>query len=134
MTDQSWDERAAALTRSAERLVVGTQVVPVGRAVLRVETVTEEVLVPVTVTRQRVRVDVVDVDPAAGPATDQLLGGTRNGATGAWLTLYDEQPVVTVQAVPTERVRLVTEWVSGSEDVHAELAHDEVVVEQEAFP
>ena len=44
------------MTRSEEQLQVSTVVEPWTRAVLRIEEVTEEVLVPVTITRQQARV------------------------------------------------------------------------------
>ncbi|WP_165628961.1 DUF2382 domain-containing protein [Klenkia taihuensis] len=49
------------------------------------------------------------------------------GATGDWVVLTQDEPVVTTRPVPVERVRLVTEWVTGTQEVTATLAHEEVV-------
>lgn len=117
--------------RSEERLRVRTEVVPYRKAVLRVETTTEEVLVPVTITRQHARVEYLDVDPttASSSSPDLLIGGRLTGATSAWLTLTSDEPVVSTRAVPVSRVRLVTAWVTSTHDVQAQLAH-EVVTEE----
>lgn len=116
--------------RSEEQLRIGTEVVPYRKAVLRVETTTEEVLVPVTITRQHARVEYVDIDPATAPpiSPDLLIGDRVTGATSAWLTLTVEEPVISTRAVPVERIRLATEWVTDTHDIHAQLAH-EVVTE-----
>lgn len=120
------------LTRSEERLVVTTEAVPVRRAVLRVETTTEEVMVPVTLTRQHVRLEYVDVDPtgAVPVPTEQLL----DGAVGDWLVLTADEPVVGTRPVPTERVRLVTSWVSAEQQIQVELAHEDVSVDTTDLP
>ncbi|MCW2581629.1 MAG: uncharacterized protein JWQ53_419 [Klenkia sp.] len=114
------------MIRSAERLLVDTEVVPYRKAVLRVETTTEEVLVPVTITRQHARVEYVDIEPADAPAIspELLIGGRSTGATSAWLTLTVDEPVVSTRAVPVERVRMVTDWVTGTQDVQAEISHE----------
>ncbi|SDO99950.1 protein of unknown function [Klenkia soli] len=124
MTSAPRTPEPGTLVLTAQQLSTTTEAVPVRRAVLRVETTTEQVMVPVTLTRQRARLHYVDVDPAAAvpvPA-EQLL----DGATGGWLVLTADEPVVTTRAVPVERVRLVTSWVTGSQDVEAALAHDEL--------
>jgi stress response protein YsnF len=120
------------LIRSEERLVVTTEAVPVRRAVLRVETTTEEVMVPVTLTRQHVRLEYVDVEPAdAVPVpTERLL----DGAVGDWLVLTADEPVVGTRPVPTERVRLVTSWVSAEQQIQVELAHEDVSVDTTDLP
>ena len=118
----------AEVLRSEEHLHVTTQVVPYGRAVLRIETTTEQVMVPVTVTRQHARVEYLDVDPGAAGPVDLPLGAPTTGATTAWLTLTADEPVVTTRAVPVERVRLATEWVAASQVVHAQVSREVVDV------
>jgi hypothetical protein len=116
------------LTRSEERLTVGTEVVPVRRAVLRIDTTTEEVMVPVTITRQHARLEYIDVDPATAlPVTQDLLpDDRRTGALSAWVTLTVDEPVVTTRPIPIERVRLVTEWITDQQVITADLAHEEI--------
>jgi len=134
----------AAMTRSEERLQVSTVVEPWTRAVLRIEEVTEEVMVPVTITRQQARIEYLPVTRTDGPGstgpgntslgthglgTDGEAGvpGTaRTTSTGAWVTLYTEQPSVTLERVPTERVRLTTDWVTEDTRVTEELRREQV--------
>lgn len=115
-----------AMTRSEERLHVDTVVEPWTRAVLRIETVTEEVMVPVTITRQQARIEHLPLRPgtdAAGAAGD---AGRREGRAGDWVTLYADQPVVTLERTPVERVRLTTEWVTEEQTVTDQLRHEEI--------
>lgn len=125
-----------AMTRSEERLVVDTVTEPWARAVLRIETVTEEVMVPVTITRQQARIEYrplrgTDGALPAGAAGvlddgDQGVPGTRRGRTTEWVTLYGDQPVVTLERAPVERVRLTTDWVTERQVVTDRLRHEEV--------
>lgn len=118
------DRQLSEVTRSEEHLTVTSEAVPVRRAVLRVETTTEEVLVPVTLTRQHVRLDHVDLDPDAAIPVE--TGSLLAGATSSWLVLTADEPVVTTRQVPVERVRLVTDWVTTQRDVQVQLSHEEV--------
>ena len=118
----------AAMTRSEERFAVSTTVEPWARAVLRIEEVTEEVMVPVTVTRQRARIEFVPLRPgdtAAGAAPVEP-GAER---TGGWVTLYGEEPVVTVERRPTERVRLATSWTTEEQTVSGTLRREELALD-----
>jgi len=112
-----------AVTRAEERLDVGTEVIPVGRARLVVETTTEEVLVPVRVTRQRVRVEMT------GPQDTAAVDVPRTGRSTDWLVLHADEPVVTVRSVPVERVRLATAWVPGQTEVSATVSREVVEVD-----
>jgi stress response protein YsnF len=117
-------QESGAMTRSEERLTVRTEVVPTRRAVLRVETTSEQVMVPVTITRQHAYVDYVDIDPADATPVDPAL--LLNGAATAWSVLTADEPVVTTRPVPVERVRLVTNWVAQQHTVQTQLAHEEL--------
>lgn len=88
-----------------------------------VETTTEEVLVPVRVTRQRVRVEM------SAPSSTTAVDVPPTPQTTGWLTLHADEPVVTVRSVPVERVRLVTEWVRGETEVRTTVAREVVEVE-----
>jgi stress response protein YsnF len=119
----------AAMTRSEEQLLVSTVVEPWTRAVLRIEEFTEEVMVPVTVTRQRARIEHLPVTTlAGGPADDRHTGtdGERSTSTSGWVTLYTEEPRVTVERVPAERVRLATSWVTEETTVTGEVRREQV--------
>ena len=122
-----------AMTRSEERLTVDTVTEPWARAVLRIETVTEEVMVPVTITRQQARIEYLPLRPtesilASGRRDDDDLGapGARRGRATEWVTLYSDQPVVTLERAPVERVRLTTAWVTEEHAVTDQLRHEEI--------
>lgn len=127
-TDHAVSPTGEAMTRSEERLTIGSATVPWTRAVLRIETVTEEVTVPVRITRQRARVEYQPL-AAAGDAAADKDTTDREGQTTEWVTLWGEQPVVSLERTPLERVRLATEWVTDQQQVQAQLAHEEVTVE-----
>lgn len=42
------------------------------------------------------------------------------------MTLYGDQPVVTLERAPVERVRLTTDWVTERQVVTDRLRHEEV--------
>jgi len=117
------------MTRTEEQLQVSTVREPWTRAVLRIEEVTEEVMVPVTITRQQARIEYLPLSPAdrAGTAGDTASAGAeRPTSTSGWVTLYTEQPTVTLQRVPAERVRLSTAWVSEETGVSVQLRKEQV--------
>jgi len=110
-----------AMTRSEERLSVGTTSREAGRARLRKYVVTENVTETVPVTREEVRVE-------REPITDANIGNAMDGPAISEeeheVVLHAEQPVVAKEAVPVERVRLdketVTEQVQVNESVQKE--------------
>ncbi len=116
-----------AMTRSEERLSVGTQTQERGRARLRKYVVTENVTQTVPVQREEVRVErepITDAnvaDAEAGPAISEEEHE---------VVLHEERPVVEKEAVPVERVRLatdtVTEEATVSDDVRKEKIDSEV--------
>jgi stress response protein YsnF len=119
------------MTRSEERLSIDSVTEPWARAVLRIEEVTEEVMVPVTITRQQARIEYLPL--RAGDRTAGAAGtDTRAGRTGGWVTLYSEQPVVTLERTPVERVRLTTSWVSEEMPITDQLRHEEIEVTTDA--
>src|SRR3954471_18268628 len=84
-----------AMTRSEEQLQVSTVVEPWTRAVLRIEEVTEEVMVPVTITRQQARIEYLPLSPADSdrpPGDAAAPGARRPTSTSGWVTLYAERP------------------------------------------
>jgi stress response protein YsnF len=118
-----------AMTRTEEQLQLSTVVEPWTRAVLRIEEVTEEVMVPVTITRQQARIEYLPVSPADGVRTARDAaepGARRATSTSGWVTLYAEQPVVTLERAPVERVRLATTWATEETTVSAELRREQI--------
>ena len=119
--DVSGPNTDEAMTRSEERLDVGTEQVETGRAKLRkyVTTSTESVQVPVS--REEVR---VEREPITEANRDAAMSGADLSEEEHEVTLTQERPVVQKETVPVERVRLdkdvVTDTAQVSEDVRAE--------------
>jgi stress response protein YsnF len=128
------------MTRSEERLRVGTERVATTRARLVKYVVTEEVQITVPIRREEIRAEHVPVDaPDDGPGESLVTDGPAGG-TGASpglpdeIILHTERPVVTVEVVPTERVRLRTELVQGEERVSDQVQRERIAVEQTPPP
>ena len=135
-----------AMTRSEERLVVGTERVATTRARLVKYVVTEEVQITVPIRREEIRVEEVPIDapdlPGESLATDGRTGTpgastateTGDGGLPDEIVLHTERPVVTVEVVPVERVRLRTEVVQGQETVTQQVQREQIAVDQHAVP
>ncbi len=115
-----------ALTRSEEQLNVGTQRVEAGRARLRKYVVTEQQTVNVPVSHEEVR---VEREPIADANRDAALDGPAISEEEHEVVLHAEQPVVTTEAVPVERVRLGTETVTEQQNVTGEVRKEQIEVE-----
>jgi uncharacterized protein (TIGR02271 family) len=121
--DTSGPSTDDAMTRSEERLNVGTRTQESGRARLRKYVVTEQVTQTVPVSHEEVRLEREPVtDANVGAATD----GPEISEEEHEVVLYEERPVVEKEVVPVERVRLSKETVTGEETVNAELRKEEV--------
>ncbi|SNR61816.1 DUF2382 domain-containing protein [Blastococcus mobilis] len=123
------------MTRSEEQLVVGTERVAAKRARLVKYVVTEEVQITVPIRREEIRVEEVAIDaPDDGPdeslLTDQPAGTAATSGLPGEIILHTERPVVTVEVVPTERVRLRTELVHGQETVTEQVQREQIVVDE----
>ena len=115
-----------AMTRSEERMTVGTASEEIGRARLRKFVVTENVTESVPVTREEVRVE-------REPITDANVGNALDGPAISEeeheVVLHAEQPVVAKEAVPVERVRLDKETVTEQAQVSEELRKEQIEVD-----
>jgi uncharacterized protein (TIGR02271 family) len=115
-----------AMTRSEERLNVGTRQQEVGRARLRKYVVTENVTETVPVSREEVRVE-------REPITDANVGNAMDGPAISEeeheVVLNAETPVVEKEAVPVERVRLDKETVTEQAQVNEEVRREEIEVD-----
>jgi uncharacterized protein (TIGR02271 family) len=124
--DTSGPTTDEAMTRSEERLNVGTRTEEVGRARLRKYVVTENVTETVPVSREEVRVE-------REPITDANIGNAMDGPAISEeeheVTLHAERPVVEKEAVPVERVRLDKETVAEQERVSADVRKEEIEVD-----
>ncbi|ADB77237.1 DUF2382 domain-containing protein [Geodermatophilus obscurus] len=124
--DTSGPTTDEAMTRSEERLNVGTRSEEVGRARLRKYVVTENVTETVPVSREEVRVE-------REPITDANVGNAMDGPAISEeeheVTLHAERPVVEKEAVPVERVRLDKQTVTDQERVSEDVRKEEIEVD-----
>ena len=127
-----------AMTRSEEQLRVGTERVATTRARLVKYVVTEEVQITVPIRREEIRVEQVPIDaPDDGPGESLLAEDTAAPSTSrppGEIILHTERPVVTVEVVPTERVRLRTELVQGQETITEQVQREQIAVDQHPAP
>jgi uncharacterized protein (TIGR02271 family) len=121
--DTSGPNTDDAMTRSEERLQVGTQSVETGRARLRKHIVTEQVTRTVPVSHEEV---VVEREPITDANRDAAMSGAELTEEEHEVTLHAERPVVAKETVPVERVRLGTETVTGSEQVSEEVRKEQI--------
>jgi uncharacterized protein (TIGR02271 family) len=121
--DTSGPNTDDAMTRSEERLNVGTETQEAGRARLRKHVVTERQQVEVPVSREEVHVE-------REPITEANRGSAYDGAAISEeeheVTLREERPVVDKEAVPVERVRLGTETHTDEETVGGEVRKEQI--------
>ena len=110
----------AGMTRSEERLNVGTEQVETGRVRLRKYVVTEEQQVTVPVRHEEVRVE-----------REPITRGERGAEIGEAeqdVVLHAEKPVVRKETVPVERARLRTETVSDEQTVSGKVRKEQFEV------
>lgn len=123
------------MVRSEERLAVGTETVPTTRVRVVRYVVTEEVQVTVPLRREEIRVEEVPLDaPDEGPS-ESLVETSAGEPTGRAqlpdeIVLHAERPVVSVEVVPVERVRLRTEIVAGQETVSGTVQRERIAVDE----
>jgi uncharacterized protein (TIGR02271 family) len=112
------------MTRSEERLHVGTERVETGRARLRKYVVTETVTQTVPVSHEELRVVREPLVPGAPgvPQVDALSEEVHE------VVLSAERPVVQREVVAVERIRLATETVTGQETVTEQVRKEQVEV------
>jgi stress response protein YsnF len=131
------------MVRTEERLIVGTERVARTRARLIKYVVTEEVQITVPIRREEFRIEEVPLDAPDVPAESLTEDADTPGAAGrttgdgglpSEIILHTERPVVTVEVVPVERVRLRTEVVQGQETVTERVQREQIAVDQHAVP
>ena len=125
--DTSGPTTDEAMTRSEERLNVGTETREAGRARLRKHVVTEHQQVTVPVTREEVTLE-------REPITETNRGAAYDGPAISEeeheVTLHAERPVVDTEAVAVERVRLGKETVTEQETVGGEVRKEEIELDR----
>lgn len=145
------------LVLHGDEVAVHTERVETGRVTLRKQVVTEEVTVPVTLRHERLEVIEETFDGQDGvEATDVRDGGradddggtdtartdpTRRDATrtdvrqlddgDVEITLYAERPVVSVEVVAVERVRVRRGVVTETQTLQVDVEREEAYLEEE---
>lgn len=121
--DTSGPNTDEAMTRSEERVDIGTERVESGRARLRKYVVTEDVTQTVPVSHEEVRV-------VREPITEANRGDAVAGADISEeeheITLHEERPVVSKETVPVERVALGTETVTDEQTVTEQVRKEQI--------
>jgi uncharacterized protein (TIGR02271 family) len=112
-----------AMTRSEERLNVGTQQVQTGRARLRKHVVTEQQNVTVPVSREEVR---IEREPITDANRDAAYDGPDLSDEEHEVVLTEERPVVEKETVPVERVRLSKDQVTENQNVSEDVRREEI--------
>jgi uncharacterized protein (TIGR02271 family) len=112
-----------AMTRSEERLHVGTQTAETGRARLRKHVVTENVTQTIPVSHEEVR---LEREPITEANRGQATSGADISEEEHEVTLHAERPVIDKETVPVERVRLGTETVTENHEVNETLRKEQI--------
>ena len=119
------------MVRSEEQLRVGTEQVAATRVRVVKYVVTEEVQVTVPIRREEIRVEEVPLDAVDEPGESLVPAASGGGGLPDEIVLHTERPVVSVEVVPTERVRLRTEVVQGQETVTRQVQREQIAVDQQ---
>lgn len=115
-----------AMTRSEERLNVGTETRESGRARLRKHVTTETVSHDVPVSHEEVTLEREPIDEAdAGAHSGAEIGEDKHE-----VVLHEEVPVVEKDVVAVERVKLGSETVTENQTVSEDVRKEEVEMVQ----
>ncbi|MHA7294372.1 DUF2382 domain-containing protein [Arthrobacter sp. HLT1-21] len=118
-----------AMTRSEERLNVGTENREVGRARLRKHVVTEMVTKTVPVSREEI---TIEREPITDANRDAATSGPDISEEEHEVILHAETPVVEKETVAVERVRLGKETVTDQETVTEEVRKEQIDTDTDA--
>jgi uncharacterized protein (TIGR02271 family) len=117
-----------AMTRSEERMRVGTERVETGRARLRKYIVTENVQTTVPVSHEEVR---VEREPITDANRGQAMSGPELSEEEHEVVLTEERPVVGKETVPVERVRLGKETTTEERQVSDQVRKEEIEIDDQ---
>ncbi|MEE1800834.1 PRC and DUF2382 domain-containing protein [Streptomyces sp. NPDC101062] len=116
------EKHGEELIRSEEELHVTTEEREVGHARLRKVVVTENVTTSVPLSHEEVRV----VHEAISPEDRNSVRSMRIGEAQTEVTLHADQPVISKESIPVERVRMETEKVTEQREVSAEVRKEQI--------
>ncbi len=115
-----------AMTRSEERVDVGTTTEEAGRVRLRKYVTTEMETHTVPVAKERA---VIETEPITDANLDNALDGPAISEEEHEVVLHEERPVVSKTTEPVERVRLGTETEVAQETVTEEVRKEHIEAE-----
>jgi uncharacterized protein (TIGR02271 family) len=118
-----------AMTLSEEHLRVGTETVETGKVRLRKYIVTEMVTKTVPVSHEEVR---LEREPITDANRDKAMAGEPIRESEHEITLHEQRPIVTTETVPVEQVRLVTDTVTGEEEVTGQVRKEQIDLDDAA--
>lgn len=117
-----------AMTRSEEKLRVGTASQEMGRARLRKWVETEHVSQTIPVTHEEVR---VVREPITQGNLDRATAGPALTENVHEVVLHEERPVVATETVPVERIRLEKRTVTEQAPVEADIRKERIEFEED---
>jgi len=121
--DTSGPETDDAMTRSEEKLSVGTTSEEAGRVRLRKYVTTEMETQTVPVRKEKA---VLEREPITDANADQATGGPAISEEEHEVVLHEERPVAETKVEPVERVRLGTETTTSEETVTEEVRKEHI--------
>jgi len=116
-----------AMTRSEERLHVGTEKVEAGRARLRKHIVTEQQTVTVPVSHEEV---ILEREPITDGNVGAALDGPAISEEEHEVVLTEERVIVSKETVPVERVKLGTETITEQQQVSEGVRKEVIELEE----
>ena len=124
--DTSGPTTDEAMTRSEERVQVGTTTQQAGRVRLRKYVTSETETHTVPVAKERA---VLETEPITDGNIDNALAGPEISEEEHEVVLHEERPVVSKTTEPVERVRLGTETEVSQETVTEEVRKEHIEAE-----
>jgi uncharacterized protein (TIGR02271 family) len=121
--DTSGPSTDDAMTRSEERLSVGTERQATGRARLRKYVITENVTRTVPVQREEIR---LEREPITDGNISEATSGPDISEAEHEVVLHEERAIVDKETVPVERVRLDTETVADEVTVDEQVRKERI--------
>lgn len=118
--------RDEAMTRSEERIQVHTEEHEAGRVRLHKYVVTEDVTHTVPISHEEAR---LVREPITDANRAEALRGAQIRESEFEVILHEQRPIVETEVVPVERVRLVTERITGEQTVSGKVRREELRVE-----
>ncbi|MCC2661993.1 MAG: photosystem reaction center subunit [Arthrobacter sp.] len=121
--DTSGPSTDDAMTRSEERLSIGTERQATGRARLRKYVITENVTRTVPVQREEIR---LEREPLTDGNISEATSGPDISEAEHEVVLHEERAIVDKETVPVERVRLDTETVADEVTVDEQVRKEHI--------